>query len=347
MAGVEPATGRIRVEIAREADVYEARFQARQLARRMGFDAYDQAAIETAVAELATNIYRHAGRGTMLLAAHPRAGKPVALDVAATNPMPESPGVTGHGGTRHEVGPPREGLGIGLAGVRRLMDEVRIAYAEGLLHITARKWLPRFRPPPAVESVGLIETSPRYRAEAASRPWRPGLCADSYLVKEQDGRLAVLVADVLGHSQEAAEVAHILREAAGRLMEPVSDVRPDDVLMRLHAILRGTRGACAVVATVEPDGRRLVWAGVGNVRARVWHARAPAGAGLVPVPGIVGYNLRRVGASEVHVTPPACLAVVTDGLEEAALDRQPLDAETLVRRFASGRDDATAVVVRW
>lgn len=56
MVGLEGHRGPIRVEIARESDVYEARFQARQLERAVGFDACEEAAIETAVAKLATNI---------------------------------------------------------------------------------------------------------------------------------------------------------------------------------------------------------------------------------------------------------------------------------------------------
>ena len=67
---------------------------------------------------------------------------------------------------------------------------------------------------------------------------------------------------------------------------------------------------------------------------------------LVP-PGIVGYNLRRVEVSAADVTPPACLMLVTDGVDEAAVDRRPADAEALLRQFASPHDDATAVVVRW
>lgn len=52
----------------------------------------------------------------------------------------------------------------------------------------------------------------------------------------------------------------------------------------------------------------------------------------------------RVDAADV--TPPACLTLVTDGVDEAALDRRPADAETLLRQFASLHDDATAVVIQ-
>lgn len=328
------------VEISRESDVYEARFQARQLARTMGFDAYDSAAIETAVAELSTNIYRHAGRGTVQIRAWCQSGRCRALDMVAINARAAAQ-------PRVQQDPRREGLGIGLAGVRRLMDEFRVEFVEGRLQVSARKWLPAFRPPPAVESMRLVQTSSRYRVDVAIRPWRPGACADSYLVKEQEGRLAVLVADVLGHSEEAAEVAGLLRGAAMQLMEPIRNVRPDGLLRDLHGALRGTRGACVTVAMVEPEGRRIEWAGVGNVRARLWHRSGSESTSLLPVPGIVGYSLRQVRASAAPVMPPACLALVTDGVDEAALDRRPADAEALLRRFASSRDDATVVVVKW
>ena len=327
--------------IQRESDVYEARFQARQMARAMGFDPYDEAAIETAVSELATNIVRHAGRGVVVISSKPPGRQPKALEVMARNASAD-PDVPAQ---KHPM--PREGLGIGLEGCSRLMDQVKVEYVDGCLQVTALKWLPAFRPPPSWGSFGVVDSSARFHVQAAARPWQPGVCADSYIVKEQQGQLLVLVADVLGHGDEAARVAERLREVALQVLGRALPVRPGGLWQELRDALRYTRGACVTVVTVAADGRRVEWIGAGSVRARVWHAGAPGGLALLVPPGIVGYNEAHAVLRAAEVLPPACLAVITDGVDEAALFQEPGDAESLLRRFASPRDDATAVVVRW
>ncbi len=343
MEGVAGPPLAVRLEIARESDIYEARYQARQLARATGFDAYDQAAIETAVAELATNLHRHAGRGTLALTSAPVGDRPRALDVEATNARvgPVEPG--------RSCDPYREGLGIGLAGVQRLMDEVRLDYVGGRFRVRARKWLPAFRPEPVLETAGIVEGIERYRVDVACRPRQAHACADTYLIAEEHGALVVLVADVLGHGREAAEVARMLQAVARRLVsEKAWTAGAGRVVEQLHEALRGSRGACVLALTVAPDGRRVEWAGAGNVRGRLWHAGEGGAVPLLVPPGVIGYSLRRVQAQSAQLTPPACLVIVSDGVDEAALDRRPVGtAEALLRRWASPRDDATAVLVRW
>ncbi|MEW6046556.1 MAG: SpoIIE family protein phosphatase [Bacillota bacterium] len=153
----------------------------------------------------------------------------------------------------------------------------------------------------------------------------------------------VFVADVLGHGAEAAEVARLLK---GLVLQGI-ELPPDVLVEWLHRSLRYTRGACLLALRVGAGGRQLHWAGAGNVRARLWHAGAPKGIPLLIPSGIVGYNLRRIQASTAEVTPPACLAVATDGLADEALEQEPYDAGGLLQRFARPHDDATVLVVRW
>lgn len=193
----------------------------------------------------------------------------------------------------------------------------------------------------------MVEASARFDVQAAVRPWRPGVCADSYVVKELQGELLVMVADVLGHGDEAAQVACGLKGAALRALSGAHPVDPEGLLQALRDALRYTRGACVTVVAVRQGGRRVEWVGAGSVKARLWHAGAPDGVALLVPPGIVGYHEPRVRLQGEDVIPPACLAVITDGVDEAALLQKPADANSLLREFASARDDATAVVVRW
>lgn len=331
--------------------MYEARFRAREMARALGFDVYDQAAIETAVSELATNILRHAGRGFVVVSPFPPTGKPLGLAVLARNAV-ASPAQPVPGVFRPAFRPSgAEGLGVGLEGCRRLMDELSVDWVEGCFQVTARKWLAAFRPPggragslphPQGAAAG------RFEVEAAVQSWQPGSCGDAHLVREMDGDLVVLVVDVLGHGEEASRLADDVHETAGRALDSVQGMAPDRLLRLLGERLRHTRGACALAVRVAGSGRLVEWSGLGSVRARLWQAGSPRELALTTVPGVLGYHDARIRLCEAQVTPPACLAVVSDGLDEACLFEEPKSgAQQLLRRFASGRDDATAVVVRW
>lgn len=115
------------VSVQSEQDVVTARQRARQLASLLGFDQQDQARIATSVSEIARNAHAYAGRGRV----------DFSIDVRAS-PQFLWIQITDHGaGIRdldtvlsgHYVSP--TGMGIGIAGTRRLMDRFHISSAPG------------------------------------------------------------------------------------------------------------------------------------------------------------------------------------------------------------------------
>src|SRR5579871_6405204 len=113
----------IHLPLTGEDDMIAARQLARVLARDLGFGAVDQSRIDTAVSELTRNVLRYAdgGRGEVLLREiEPRTGgRGIEIVVSDTGPgiadvdLVLQPGYTsGHG------------LGMGLPGAKRLMDEM-------------------------------------------------------------------------------------------------------------------------------------------------------------------------------------------------------------------------------
>lgn len=129
------------IPLAREEDIVTARQRAREVSRELGFGVVDQSRIATAVSELARNVLRYAG------------GAPGDVRIRALDgPSPERVGVEI---IVHDEGPGipdvptalREGytsgvgLGMGLSGTRRLMDELTIDTAAGKgTTVTIRKW---------------------------------------------------------------------------------------------------------------------------------------------------------------------------------------------------------------
>ena len=127
----------IRVPIREEPDVVLARTEARALARREGFAEGPAAAIATAVSEVARNIVVHAGEGEVLLAVVEERGR--RGDVV--DARDDAPGIADVERAIEDGYTTGEGLGLGLSGARRLMDEFTIVSAPGDgTTVTMKKW---------------------------------------------------------------------------------------------------------------------------------------------------------------------------------------------------------------
>jgi len=140
----------LRIQLRRDEDVVLARQRTRQIAAHLGFDRHDQARLATAVSEIARNAVQYAGGGWVQFALED-AAKPN-LVVQVDDRGPGIPHLTEVLAGRYQS---PTGLGIGLAGARRLTDGFEIDAPPGQgTSITMRKGLPpgsgrRQRPSPA------------------------------------------------------------------------------------------------------------------------------------------------------------------------------------------------------
>ena len=127
----------VRVPVQRDADVVKARQTAREAAGEAGFGKTQMTLIATAVSEVARNIVRFAGHGEVVIEtlSEPRAGvRVVARDAG--------PGITNPREAMKDGFSTYQGLGLGLPGARRLMDEFMLASEPGHgTTVTMTKWL--------------------------------------------------------------------------------------------------------------------------------------------------------------------------------------------------------------
>ena len=127
----------VHVPIVGDADIVHARRTARELASRIGLVGTDLTVVATAVSEMARNIVRFAGSGEVVIEMieSPRRGvRVVARDTGPGIPDVERAQADGFSTCG--------GLGIGLPGARRLMDEFAIVSEPGHgTTVTMAKWL--------------------------------------------------------------------------------------------------------------------------------------------------------------------------------------------------------------
>ncbi|HWX29819.1 MAG TPA: anti-sigma regulatory factor [Steroidobacteraceae bacterium] len=133
-----PVLHDILVAIRSDADIVSARQQGRSLAATIGFTATDATLIATAISELARNIVLYAGQGEVMMQGVETAqGKGIVICA-----RDKGPGIRSIDDVLRDGYSTSGGLGLGLPGVRRLMDEFAIEseLRQGTV-VTVRKWL--------------------------------------------------------------------------------------------------------------------------------------------------------------------------------------------------------------
>ncbi|MER7719679.1 ATP-binding SpoIIE family protein phosphatase [Streptomyces flaveolus] len=231
--------------------------------------------------ELATNLLKHAGGGRMVINLVERADttgagvREVAVQLCALDHGSGIPDVTTALRDGYTTEPGSLGAGLGTC--------LRISSAFDL-HSTAGRGtvaLARIdqhpatgqRPPAGPDvTVGAINVS-LARAEHSG---------DAMAWVRHGSRLTLLHADGLGHG---AKAAHASTTAVDELHR-TAHLPPAEILRHLHTVLRPTRGVAAAVAQLDAGTRRLSFAGVGNIGARL--RTAGGWQALISHPGIVG-----------------------------------------------------------
>jgi serine/threonine-protein kinase RsbT len=122
--------------------IIRVRQAAREAAQTLGFRQIDQSRIATAVSELTRNVVRYATNGEGRATIRPVSGaRGTGLEIVVED---SGPGIADVDQALSHGFSSGSGLGMGLPGTRRLMDEMEISSALGQgTSVTIRKWLER------------------------------------------------------------------------------------------------------------------------------------------------------------------------------------------------------------
>lgn len=321
------------VPVGEASQVGDARRSAASFAADLGFDATAQGQVSIVASELAKNLVKHAGRGDILLRALGNGGRS-GLELLS---LDKGPGMTNVerclGDGYSTAGTPGNGLGA----VARL-SALEIYSRPGLGTAIASRFF-------AKTAAGDATVSGAVCLPVEPEP----VSGDAWVLLPREGGFLAVVADGLGHGRLAAEASVAAVEiAAAHPGEP-----PAELLERMHAALRATRGAAVAVAAVDAASGVLRYAGIGNISGV---CLAPgAMRSLVTHNGIVGHELRRSQEFTYPWTPESTLVMYSDGLgSQWRVDRYPgllacgpaLLAGVLYRDFTRRRDDVTVLAVR-
>jgi serine/threonine-protein kinase RsbT len=127
----------VQIAISSDKEVVLARQEGRALALQLGFSSSEATLIATAISELSRNIVSYAGSGTVTLKRIHGSSRVGLLIIAADS----GPGIADVSQAMRDGFSSSGGLGLGLPGVRRLMDEFDItSELGGGTTVTGKKW---------------------------------------------------------------------------------------------------------------------------------------------------------------------------------------------------------------
>lgn len=133
----EQMSDEVRVPILTEYDIVTARQQVKELTTILNFSSGEQTLVATCVSELARNIVEYAGTGELIIGLADNDEKKGIVIIAKD----KGPGIPDIELAMKDGYSTSKGLGIGLPGSRRIMDDFEIISRLGKgTTVTVKKW---------------------------------------------------------------------------------------------------------------------------------------------------------------------------------------------------------------
>ena len=354
------------VRVRSEGDITRAIVETSQVARSLGFDAPAVNKIATATSELARNIMKYAGTGEILIReAADDCG--VGIEIVARD---RGPGIADVDTAMEDHFSSSGTLGLGLPGVRRMMDDFEIQTEVGRgTTVTIRAWRTRRS---ARLHQSITDTADRVESERQAkdnshsegravdvgpeidcayviRPCQGELVSgDAVYVDRRSDHLLMVVIDALGHGPDAGRAARL----AQSVLRDLKKASVMTLVQALHEALATTVGAAAGLCEIDIPTRTGQYCAVGNTVGRILGKRDLR---LHATAGILGSNLRSLRQDRFHLDPGDILVMYSDGISDRfSMEDYPqigyqharTIATNLLARFGKQHDDASCVVVR-
>lgn len=317
------------VHVSDASQVAQVRRAATQLAQSLRFGETATGKAALAATELATNLLKHGGGGSILISTDDGLTL-IAIDKGRGIPNVDAAmrdGFSTAGST-----------GTGLGAVSRAADSFDVYSNAGQGTVVLCRVVEKAREEKDIRIGGVCV--PKSGEEVAGDAWTTVASNDS---------MTIAVIDGLGHGPLAETAA----SSAVRAISDRADASLEGMLAHAHGALRPTRGAAVGIARIHQSLNRIDFAGVGNIAGGVIADEATRR--VVSLPGIVGHEMRKVQSFSYPWMPESVLVLHSDGISGSwnansypgLMQHDPaLIAAVFYRDFCRGTDDATVVVAK-
>lgn len=315
-------------------NVLAVRSATRKKATQWGFKAAEVAEVETVVAELASNLVKHTRNGGDIILRRIQSGATQGLEIISRD---DGPGIADLNRALNGGFSTAGSLGIGLSGVKRLMDEFSIETGpEAATVITTRKWLDRRTD--AILKYSVLATP--FPGESVS--------GDGYFIKRFPEYELFAVIDGLGHGM----MAHTAKEKCIEILEQHSGDGLSAMVQACHQGLRHTCGVAMALGCIMRDVLTMEHVSIGNVDTRVYNT--PQTIRPFCFNGTLGMNIESGCAPQTYpITRGGIIVMCSDGNKSQFdvparmfVDSPQYIAENIFSNHVRGTDDATVLVAK-
>ena len=267
-------------------------------AAAIGFSSNRLAEIDIVVAEMVSNLAKHAVDGEMLVKRTGREGHEGIEIICIDN----GPGISDLHRMMQDGMSTKNTLGQGLGAIKRLSDVFQVYSQKGwgtilLTRIYKKGWI-KEKKPAAAELHSIIIPKPGET-----------LCGDGVAIKQTKEHLKLFIGDGLGHGSYAAEAVNSAITAFTVCSEPSAM----ENLRVIHQAVKKTRGLVATVGIFS--FKDLMWrvCGVGNIVTKFHVGNIFKTHNSYN--GIIGHNIpNTMKDTEVRYLPGQILTLASDGI---------------------------------
>lgn len=345
--------------------------EASRIARDIGFSTNDAQAISTATSELVRNILKYAGTGQLWIKEIRADDGRRGVEITVSD---RGPGIADVDAAMSDHFSSSGTLGLGLPGVKRMMDEFEIDSEPGRgTRVVVRKYSPNSSSSPRRSRL----LSAAHEAMAGRRLGRPlsttttieGMddvsvadCAsiirpfqgervsgDAAVLDESSGSVFAAIVDALGHGP----LAHRVALQAVRYLKANWSADLIATVSGLHEALQGTEGAAAGLCLVDFANGTGRYVGIGNTVIRIFGDQENR---LFSTPGTLGHQMRSPREQNFSLQPNDVVVMYTDGVKERfelkdypqlRFQKSEIVARTITDKFGKQHDDAGCIVMRY
>ena len=304
------------------------------------FDEKKLGEIDIIVAEMVSNLVKHAKGGQVLVKLINESGIP-GIEIIS---MDDGPGMTDVARMMPDGISTKNTLGHGLGAIKRLSDVFQVYSQKSWGTILLSRVFTQSLP------LRLKDTSKvEIKAIQLSKPGEK-VCGDGFYHSVSNEQLKLFLGDGLGHGPEAAKAVAQAGEAFIRCQEQA----PGDILRYIHDAVKKTRGLVGTVAIFDLAAKMWRICGVGNIITKMGNAKTLKS--YLPYNGIIGLNLpNTLNAQEINYESGQQLIMTSDGLKTRwdiakypAISRYDLSipAAILLKDFARNTDDMSVIACK-
>jgi len=309
------------------------------LAVEAGFSERRVGETDIIVAELTSNLAKHAGGGNIWVKRVEEDG----LQGIEMISVDDGPGMQDVSRMMTDGYSTKNTLGHGLGTMKRMADVFQVfsqkEWGTVLLIRVFAEPFPSFKKGPNVEIRSVVLPKPN-EVE----------CGDAFFYKQSDENYQLFLGDGLGHGADAAAAV----QKAGEAFEACIENDPVEIIRSINDKVKKTRGLVGMVAVFDKNHRVWKLCGVGNISTKVY---GPSFfKSYMSYNGIIGLNVpNTLNAQEVAHERGQYLVMCSDGLKSRwdaikypGIVRYDLSllAASLMKDFARNTDDMSVVACK-